>query len=472
MERPYDLTLIVNDTHHTMQQEHGKRNITLILVLLAVHAVYFLLALHYKRIYNGDSFEYIYAAVNLKESGFFYSGNPAMPIEPEYMTFRTPLYPLFLTAVYTFALNNWIVLALQNLLSVWNIMLARRILFRFGYHARYDWLFILLVLAWPAQFIHANTIEPEILLQSCVLLYVHQLLLFFKNRQTKYAWGMSLILIGGLFVKPVLYPYTAIHLLLMLFLLLRKRHVLQHRAQQVLTAVLPIIAIIGYNSWNAARTGKFHFTSNQSFNAIYYFYYYKSSTEGIPEAQKFLREERAKMAAMPVFSDRYDYANERGKALLKENMAGYLPYHLKHSIRFFVDPGKGDIDLFTGRLTYGQLYSDQTRGFRAYTEAYGWWRGVIRFAGDQPSVWLAGVVFLFNLMKMAGLVLFAISRRIPPGVRIFVVAFLAYFALLTGPISTPRYVLPVSLVYTGAAILGFVLFYQRRRDVACNVSTR
>src|SRR5690606_34413393 len=90
--------------------------------------------------------------------------------------------------------------------------------------------------------------------------------------------------------------------------------------------------------------------------------------------------------------------------------------------------------------------------------------GVIRFAGDQPSVWLAGVVFLFNLVKLAGLVLFAINRRIPPGVRIFVLLFLAYFAVLTGPISTPRYVLPVSLLYIGAAALGFILFYESRKD--------
>ncbi len=447
-----------------MQQEHGKRNITLILVLLAVHAVYFLLALYYKRIYNGDSFEYIYAAVNLKENLFFYSGNPAMTIEPEYMTFRTPLYPLLLAAVYTFALNNWLVLALQNLLSVWNIMLARSMLFRFGYKPKYDWLLLLLVITWPAQFIHANTVEPEILLQSCVLLYVYQLLAFFKERKTRFAWGMSLALVGGLFVKPVLYPYTALHLLLMLFLAFRQQTGLHRQAQQLLTALLPVIAIISYNAWNASRTGKFHFTSNQSFNAIYYFYYYKSATEGIPAAQEFLRKERATMAAMPVFKDRYDYANERGKALLKEHMAGYIPYHLKHSMRFFVDPGKGDIDLFTGRLTYGRLYSDQTRGFRAYIQEYGWWQGVIRFAGDQPSVWLAGVVFLFNLVKLVGLVLFAINRRIPPGVRIFVLLFLAYFAVLTGPISTPRYVLPVSLLYMGAAALGFILFYESRKD--------
>ncbi len=443
-----------------MQQEHSKRNITLTLVLLAIHAVYFLLALHYKRIYNGDSFEYIYAAVNLKDSGFFYSGNPAMPIEPEYMTFRTPLYPLFLAAVYTLAVNNWIVLALQNLLSLWNILLARRMLFQFGYQARYDWLFLLLVATWPTQFIHANTIEPEILLQSCVLLYVHQLISFFRSGKMKYGWGMSGALVAGLFVKPVLYPYTIIHLLLVLLILFRKRHELKKWAITALTAIIPVISIIGYNSWNADRTGKFHFTSNQSFNAIYYFYYYKSSTEGIPAAQKFLREERAKMAAMPVFSDRYDYANDRGKSLLKENMAGYLPYHLMHSLRFFFDPGKGDLDLFTGRLTYGRLYSDQTKGFRAYIQELGWSHGMMRFAADHPSVWFAGVIFLFNMVKLAGLALFAVNRRISPGVRMFVIAFLAYFALLTGPISTPRYVLPVSLVYIGAATAGFVVFVR------------
>src|ERR1041385_4801955 len=86
-------------------------------VIALVHVAFFLVALCFKRIYMGDSFEYIYEAVNIKQYFFFYSGNPAMPIEPEFMTQRQPLYPLFLLFVYMFSVNNWIVIVLQNLLS-------------------------------------------------------------------------------------------------------------------------------------------------------------------------------------------------------------------------------------------------------------------------------------------------------------------------------------------------------------------
>src|SRR5690606_19835745 len=86
---------------------------------------------------------------------------------------------------------------------------------------RYDWLLLLLLLFYPAQFIHANTIEPEILLQSFVLLYIHGFVQFFRKRETKYVWLMSAALCLGLFVKPVLYPYTAIHVLLIVVTALR-----------------------------------------------------------------------------------------------------------------------------------------------------------------------------------------------------------------------------------------------------------
>ena len=96
-------------------------------VIALVHLVFFLLACYYRRIFMGDSFEYIYEAVNIKDALFFYSGNPAMPIEAEYMTQRQPLYPIFLLSVYFFSINNWVVLVLQNLLSIFNIGLQGKV---------------------------------------------------------------------------------------------------------------------------------------------------------------------------------------------------------------------------------------------------------------------------------------------------------------------------------------------------------
>src|ERR1035437_10860362 len=102
-------------------------------IITLVHIVFFLLACHYKHIYMGDSFEYIYEALNIKHLFFFYSGNPVMPIVPEYMTQRQPGYPLFLLAVYLFTVKNWIVIVLQNFLSVFNIYYCRNVFIKIGY---------------------------------------------------------------------------------------------------------------------------------------------------------------------------------------------------------------------------------------------------------------------------------------------------------------------------------------------------
>src|SRR5947199_340840 len=101
--------------------KNSKADKTFIGIIVLVHIFYFLLACHYTRIYMGDSFEYIYEALNIKRHFLFYSGNPAMPISPKYMTQRQPGYPLFLLAVYLFTVNNWVVILLQNVLSVFNI---------------------------------------------------------------------------------------------------------------------------------------------------------------------------------------------------------------------------------------------------------------------------------------------------------------------------------------------------------------
>jgi len=105
-------------------------------IVVLVHAVFFIMACVFKRIYMGDSYEYIYEALNIKRYIFFYSGNPAMPITPEYMTQRQPLYPLFLLGVYTFAINNWIVLLLQNCISVFNVYYLRKVITKIGYNQR------------------------------------------------------------------------------------------------------------------------------------------------------------------------------------------------------------------------------------------------------------------------------------------------------------------------------------------------
>lgn len=430
-------------------------------VIVIAHIAFFLLACLYRRVYMGDSFEYIYEAVNIKDALFFYSGNPVLPIQPEYMTQRQPVYPLFLMSVYLFSVNNWIVLVLQNLLSIFNTWYARKALFFLGYKPKYDWALLILVLAYPIQFIYANTIAPEILLQTCVLVYIWQMVRLIMHKKWDHAGWASGALIVGLFVKPVLYPFVIVHLILLLMWSIKQK---LNAGRALLIGMLPLLAVLMYNGWNQQRTGKFHFSSNQGFNAIYYYYFYFAEKEGGKKATTFLQTERDKMAAIPVYKDRYDYANRRGVDLLKENFVPYMAFHLKHSARLFIEPGKAEIDLFTGKLTYGSLYSGDGDGFYATMKKNGI-AGLPAYIEKNPSLLVALVVLLCNILRLIGIVMFMFSKRILLPVRLFILMMFGYFAITTGPISNTHYFLPISLVAMGCAVIGFIHWRERRSKI-------
>lgn len=436
-----------------------KKETTFAGIIVLVHVVFFVLACIYKRIYMGDSFEYIYEACNFKSLFFCYSGNPVLPIEPEYMTQRQPLYPLLLMGVYLFSVNNWVVLVIQNLLSVFNIVHARRWFKTIGYNARYDWLLLLFLIAYPAQFINANTIAPDILLQTCTLLYVVAFMRVFNKGCLKDVVWMSLWLIAGLFVKPVLYPFVVVHVVIVIAVLIKHKVPLQ---RPLVAAVLPLCAVLLYNYSNYTRTGKFHFSSNQSFNAIYYFKAYYGAAQGADSAARFIAAERAAIAVLPEYKDRYDAANARGIALLKEHFGSYMWFHIKNAARIFIDPGKAEIDLFSGKLTYGKLYTDKNGGFFSVLKERGI-PGLNSYIAANPSLVAALLVLLFNLLRCWGMLLFFTDRHIAPGIRLFVLVLMGYFAMAAGPIANTRYFLPVSLVAIGCAAIGWGNYLQKRQ---------
>ncbi|MES2703940.1 MAG: hypothetical protein V4649_14970 [Bacteroidota bacterium] len=427
-------------------------------IIILVHVAFFLLAYCYKRIYMGDSFEYIYEALNIKQQFFFYSGNPELPIEPEYMTQRQPVYPLFLLSVYLFAVNNWVVLVLQNVLSVFNILYTRNILLHIGYSRKYDWLLMLLLLAYPSQFINANTIAPDILLQTFTLLYFGNFVGLLQSRQGKYALWMSFALVAGMMTKPVLYPFVLVHILLLLVIGAKLK--LGWHRQLVAAVLLPVCAVAAYNFWNYQRTGKAHFSSNQAFNAVYYYYPFIAAQHGQDSAVQFLTNERGRLAGIADYKTRYDAANQTGTRLLRENFMPYMLFHLKHSARMLVEPGKAEIDLFTGKLTYGRLYSKRQEGFFATLKSKGM-SGMSEYFRNNRSMLVVILVILFNLIRLIGLLLFLLSRRIDVRIRLFVFVLIGYFAVAAGPIANTRYFLPVSLIAIGAAAMGYISRFNK-----------
>ncbi len=445
----------------------SKPDIRFIAFLVLLHAAYFVAATVFQCIFNGDSQEYIDMAHNISK-GALYAGNMSQPLSPELYTLRPPGYSFFMWLVYTVS-DNWGVLLVQNIISICNVMVLRRILQRIGYNIRYDWIFMLFLLLFPSQCVNANIIAPDLLLQTTVVFYFASFIKFIQEKQWRYALYMSLWLAAGLMLKPVAYPLAYLHALL---LILAGAFVYKALLRSIACALVPVLVIMLYSGINYMRTDKYHFSSIQSFNAIFYYYNYYTDTKGVDEGLAFLNAERAHIASMPRFADRYDYANHRGMQLLKDNFGGYMFYHTTHSLRMLIDPGKAEMDMFTGKLTLEKLYDvHDTSGFSATLRTKGI-SGLRNYIARNPSLPVVLLVLLFNCIRLVGLLLFLFNRGIDYRVRLFVFLLTGYFVFIAGAISHVRYFMPVSLIAMGCAAIGYGLLLQRLRNKSIIVTAK
>lgn len=438
----------------------GKTGKIFIAVIVLVHIIFFLLAAHFKRIYMGDSYEYVYMAINIKERLLFYSANAALPLMAKNFTLRPPVYSLFLLLVYVFTINNWVVIILQNLLSIFNILYCRKTLQLIGYNKKYDWVLLVLIVAYPAQFIFADTIAPDILLQTFVLVYCRHFILLTKERTMRHAWITIIALTLGIFTKPILILFIPVHVVMLLYVCIK----LHASWRSFAPVIVPIACILLYDGWNYQRTDKFHFTSIQPMNALLYnVRMYQEQALGREAAKHYIDREKAKMYGMPSFKEWYDYGNETSKQFLKEHFFSYAWFHIKSSFQFFIHPGKGELDLFTGDLTYGRFFKNKDKRIMEVlkeTPPSQW----LSYMVAHPNTPAMFVVLFFNVLKVIGAVVFVFNRRIAWQYRSFLFIVLCYFALMTGPIANARYHLPVSLILIGCGALGYQRLLQGKRN--------
>ena len=117
-----------------------------------------------------DSDRYLDAARNLLHHGTLYAWPwpaPGAPFSPQEFSIRPPGYPVFLLLL---GLKMPLILLMQNGLSLLNLALvARWLARRRPMPRRRWWLFGALALTAPAQFIYANALMSETLLQSLVV---------------------------------------------------------------------------------------------------------------------------------------------------------------------------------------------------------------------------------------------------------------------------------------------------------------
>lgn len=428
-----------------------------IVFITAMHILWFLAGMKWGRFYNGDSYEYIYLAENIS-NGRYYGANPVMPVIDYRISSRTPAYPLFLLTFYTlFGKSNIFVLVFQNLLSIASCCIILNTFQRISSFKKYSGIYLLFIVFYPAQMFFATTVAPDTLLQFFLMLYFRQLVLSIYESKSSRVLYMSIWLVLAVMAKPVMYPFLFLHFAFALWYAFRRKWKIT-----ILAGAVPLLFIWSYGMWNKQRTGLFHISSVESNNLLYYnARFFLVSKYGEPHADSVITGIKKEMESMNGLKQKYKYASREATAIIKNDLFAYSLFHLRESLRFFIEPGKSELDLYTGYLGYN-FNPKALTFYRSYQE-----RGIAGawdYLRSYPWLPLVLLVFLCNLIRLPGVFLFMFNKDLPLSLRILSATYVLYFAAITGPVANTRYFLPVLLVLSAMSVTGYAGWVEKIKN--------
>lgn len=420
-------------------------------VLLVAHGIALAWALQTHNWDFPDSGRYVQAALNLKQRGQLYARNwpEAAPTGQAVQEFsiRTPGYPAVILALSGEEGRPTCLLLVQNMLS---LLVIGAVFWGWARWARpqgrqWGWA-VVGALTFPAQLIYANAVMSEAALQAVVLLLLVAWLAYSQTQKMVYFAAVVAAAIAALLLKPVFYPLAGLVALIGMREGWRRR-----QWRTALMGLLPMLAVVGYMTWNQQRTGYFHFSSIADINLLHY------NAAGVVRQLEGPKAEDAWVAGVlreaqtqPDFAARQHVIQRRAGAVLRAHPLTYAKQHVQGMAAFFLDPGRFDVSEF---LNLAPLAGG---GFLAQIRTGGLWAAVQRL----PWALLLGlgVVLLANVGRLALAVRGFWRLRNEEGCarygRWAALGLLGYVALLTGPLGAARFLVPVWPVLLGLALVG------------------
>jgi hypothetical protein len=414
------------------------------IVLVGVQLGFFAWGLAERSWIFPDSDRYAEAAHNLWAHGELYArpwptAIPTGQAVQEY-TIRPPGYSLLILLLGGSETGRTplAVLILQNLLSLLNIGLVLRWWAQRARPGRRQWRWALLLLFFPAQFIYANALMSELVLQTVVLVLALSGLRLWQQPRLRYGLVVVVAISTALLIKPVFYPFAGLAALGMLGLAWRFR-----RAAWAGLGLLPVVVALLYMGWNSQRTGYFHFSSIADINLLHYNAagVVRQVTGQAAEEQWIAAVLRA-ANAQPSFARRQQLIQKRAGAVLAAHPVVYARQHLQGMVAFFLDPGRFDISQFL------QLAPPPGGGLLAQVRSAG--AGGLVQALRRLPLGLLAVLTLVALANAARLLLAVRGGWLAKdggaemrAGRWWLATLILYVALLTGPLGAARFLVPV-----------------------------
>lgn len=411
---------------------------------------------------GGDSQNYAQLAANLAQEHAF-SRSTSTPFRPE--MFRAPGYPLFLAPFYVFDRSLTVPILLHIVLLVASAYLILVMGKRF------------LPDPWPTIVAYAYVLDPATIFYTLTLLsdtlFIFLLLLitfllFFREQELRWQTVAvcGAVLGYAALVRPAGMYLVAVVVFLLYWLLIREGW--RKRVGLILVFLVAYAAIL--TPWylrNFHVSGVFgHSTVGANvllFNNVKQFL---MNEEGVTEGEAM--EEILDSLPTRRYEDHIDLAYshvlmDRVKEVVWAHPFSYAFFHLKGSANLFLTSSVRDISLNLPLAEAGLQKIHMTGAnetnikelFKTNPPA-AIWHSLL----DEPLLTFERVVRLIILLSAVIGCVWGAWRK---DTRFFVVLlalYIGYFALVTGPVSYPRYRLPLEPYLFMAAALGVVYLHQ------------
>lgn len=431
----------------------NKKELFFISTLIIIHLLYFSYALIFKNYMPftetnfPDTYQYLMEARNIVDSGVFYCEDLTQPIDFRNYSLRPPLYPLFLAFFHFFKAPLFVVFLFQNAISIFTIYLVRDTILGFNYNNKYDYVFMLLLIFTPSQFIYANTILSECIFQFLIVLMFRNGVKFYKDKKVKYIVFYTIALILAALTKPVMYLFVIPSLFYMIFLSFKLK-----KWYPSIISLVPILAILIIFKWNYNRTNHYSYSSIQTINLLdYNTGLFLLSKKGATYKNRVLDSIHKNADKIESYPEKEMYLANASKTILKNNLTSYMLYHLQGSFYCVIDPGRYDIATFflieTKRFNNnGILFHLNNGGIRS----------VLSFLIETystPFLLLLGVILFFNIVKLICFILFLLNPKINMNFRFITGSIIFYIVILAGPVGAARYLMPLAPIIIGVILI-------------------
>jgi hypothetical protein len=427
--------------------------------LVAIHLLYFVAAIQLKGIYLVDSFGYLNQAKNIAVYNTWYAEDWNAPLLVDYFSLRPPLYGWVIAVLQLISGNIFLLLFIQNLLSIFNLWLVYQFALEQGCDRRRSGIVIILgTMFYPAQMIHANFVMTEIIFQTLLLGIVLSLIRFMLQPSWKRSVDIAILLSLCLLTKPISLFLPAIALVLMIW------KVYANAQWKYLFPLLFTAAVFhGICLKNEHATGYYHYASIKSVNQLKYNARYTLvNAKGEAYADSVIADIMNGANAKTIYGERLEFMNSGANQIILNYPLDFAQLYLKGVVAFFIDPGRFDLyHFFAVEETVGAgfMHEVNTRGFSALKDLIG-----------QAPLLILFLLFInlcWNLIVAGALIYFLCIKRIPFIIRVVVFFIVMYIAAATGPVGVSRYRVPVYPELLLAAVFAchYLLVSKKKNDV-------